>query len=112
MSDEPNLVSFTTTPLTSIPQESLGDFKKWVQDDGLKPSAALRKIMDKYDCPNLDSSVLFGLIEYTFPQIDISRCAFTFKINDSGYPNSNPERYSDKDFDEAIDELKSLPPGW
>jgi len=112
MTDKPNLTLIHTTPLTDLPKESLEDFKGWVLIDGLAPSAALRKMMEKYDCPKPDSSVPIRMIELTFPEIDISRGNFTFKITDSGYPNGNLEQFSDADFDAAVEELRNMEPGW
>ena len=93
-----------------LPQSSVEDFKRWVIDDGMKPSLALRKLMKKYNAEHLDSSIPIKLVELTYPDIDVSRGNFTFKIVDSAYPNSNPAQYGDNDFDTSIEELLSLPP--
>ena len=112
MADKPDLTLINTTPLSDLPAQSLEDFKAWVLNDGLQPSAALRKLMNKYNCQNPDSSLPIRLVELTYPEIDISRCNFTFKITDSGYPNSDPKHYSDSDFDDAVEELRTIEPGW
>lgn len=112
MADKPDLTLINTTPLSDLPDQSLEDFKAWVLNDGLQPSAALRKLMNKYDCQNPDSSLPIRLVELTYQDIDISRGNFTFKITDSGYPNSDPEQYSDSDFDKAVEELRTIEPGW
>lgn len=112
MVDKPDLTAFTTSPITELPIESAQDFKHWVLVDGLKPSAALRKLMDKYNCPNPDPSVVIQLVELTYPNVDVSRQNFTFKIVDSRYPNSDSAQFNDEDFDRAVEELISLPPGW
>lgn len=93
-----------------LPQSSAEDFKKWVLNDGMKPSMALRRLMDKYDVPYIDSSIPIKLVELTYPDMDISRGNFTFKVIDSAYPNSKPEQFGDNDFDMAIKELMLLPP--
>lgn len=110
--DRPDLFVFTTTPITEIPKESYDEFKNWVLNDGLKPSVALRKLMDKYNCQKLDVSIPIHLVEQTYPDIDIARRGFRFRIVDSAYPNSDPNQFSDQDFDKGIEELCSLPPGW
>jgi hypothetical protein len=112
MSKKPDLVLFKTSPMTKVPRESFDEFKRWVLVDGLKPSVALRKFMDKYHCPKPDTSIPIGLVEYTYPEIDIASCGFRFRINDSAYPNSDPTQFSDEDFDKGIEELLSRPPGW
>lgn len=48
-----------------MPKESFDEFKNWVLVDGLKPSVALRKFMDKYRYPKPDSSIPVELIKYT-----------------------------------------------
>jgi hypothetical protein len=68
--------------------------------------------MEEYNRPTLDSSVPIQLIELTYPNIDLARQGFRFRIVDSAYPNSDPNQFSDKDFDEGIDELLEIPPGW
>jgi hypothetical protein len=112
MSKKPDLFLFTTTPITSLPMESAEDFKRWVLVDGLKPSVALRKLMEKYKCPKLDVSIPIDLLRFTYPDIDIGRQGFRFRIVDSAYPNSDPKQFSDEDFDKGIEELLALPPGW
>lgn len=112
MPDKPDLTLINTTPLSDLPGESLEDFKTWVLNDGLPPSVALRMMMDKYNCPTPDATVAIRLIELTYPDIDISRCNFTFKITDSGYPNSDSNQFSDSDFDFAVEELRTIEPGW
>ena len=97
--------------MTVLPMESARDFKRWVLIDGLKPSVALRKMMDKYQCPKMDVSVPIKLVELTYPDIDITLHGFRFRMVDSAYPNSDPTQFSDEDFDKGIEELLSLPPG-
>ncbi len=109
MTNKPNLVLITTTPITQVPRESFDEFKHWVLVDGLKPSAALRKFMDKYQCPKPDSSIPIELIKYTYPDFDISSKSFTFKIHDSGYPYILTD-FNDNDFDQLIQEI--LLSGW
>jgi len=111
MNDESNLTSISSTHLDSIPKEAFENYKSWVVNDKLSPSAALHKFMDENQCPNPDSSITIRLIEFTYPEIDISRNNFTFKIHDSGYPNTKSE-LNDKSFDELVEEMRFLPPGW
>ncbi|MBI3562620.1 MAG: hypothetical protein HY080_12985 [Gammaproteobacteria bacterium] len=110
MAKKPNLVLITTLPITKVPRESFDEYKRWVLVDGLKPSIALRKFMDTYNCPKPDTSIPITLVEYTFPDIDIARLGFRFRINDSAYPNSDPKQFSDEDFDKGIEELLALSP--
>ena len=107
-----SVTPITTTPITELPMESLSAFKHWVLDEGIKPSAALRKLMEVYNCPTPDPSVPVQLVELTYPNIDLARQGFRFRIVDSAYPNSDPNQFSDRDFDEGIEELLKLPPGW
>ncbi len=53
MSDKPNLTLINTTPRDALPMASLDDFKQWILHDTVKPSLAIRKLMDKYSCPDL-----------------------------------------------------------
>jgi len=92
-------------------KESFEKYKDWVVKDKLSPSAALRKFMEENQCPNPGSSITIRLIEFTYPEIDISRNNFTFKIHDSGYPYSEDE-LNDKSFNCLVEEMRSLPPGW
>ncbi|MBI3562622.1 MAG: hypothetical protein HY080_12995 [Gammaproteobacteria bacterium] len=110
MTHDSNLICISTTPINKIPKESFDDFKHWVLADGLKPSVALRKLMEKYSCPNPDSSITIRLVEFAYPEIDISRNSFTFKIHGSGYPYIQ-EDINDDDFDKLIEEMRLLPPG-
>ena len=97
---------------SGVSGESLDDFRKWVLSDGLTPSAALRKLMNVYNCPKADSSLPIRLVKLTYPDVDISKCHFTFRITDSGYPNSNPSEFSDSDFDALVEELRNAESGW
>jgi hypothetical protein len=83
MSKKPYLFLFTTSPITKIPRESFDDFKHWVLIDGLKPSVALRKMMDKYQCPQMDVSVPIACVKLTYPNIDIALDGFRFRMVDS-----------------------------
>ncbi len=112
MTDRPNLTLITTTPITQLPEESAHDFKRWVLEDGLKPSVALRKLMEKYNCPTPDTSVPIQLLELTYPNMDTARRGFRFKVVDSAYPTSDPAQFSDQDFDAGVEELLALAPGW
>lgn len=112
MSDKSDLTLINTAPITSLPQESAEEFKRWVLVDGLKPSVALRQLMEKYRCPNPDVSVPIDLLRHTYPDLDISRQGFRFRLVDSAYPNSDPGQFSDEDFDKGIAELLSLPLDW
>jgi len=109
MPDNADIVILSTTPVANIPKESFEDFKRWVLVEGLKPSAALHKFMEKYNCPNPDSSITIRFIEYVYPEIDISRNSFTFRIHDSGYPYVQ-KIMNDDDFDGLVEEMRNLPP--
>lgn len=89
--------------------ESAHDFKRWVLADGLKPSVALRKLMDKYQCPKMHATVPIDLIRFAYPNIDIGLLGFTFRIIDSAYPNSDPKQFSDDDFDQGLAEVLAHP---
>jgi hypothetical protein len=112
MADNPDLTLINTTPLSDLPDQSLEDFKAWVLNEGLQPSVALRKLIYKYNVQNPGSSLPIRLVELTYPDIDISKCDFNFKVTDSGYPNSDLDQYSDSDFDEAVKELRKIELGW
>lgn len=103
MTNKPNLTLVNTILISQLPDGAVNDFK---------PSVALRKMMGKYNCYEPDSNIAIQLAQLIYPDIDISRRSFTFKIVDSGYPNSNPEQYNDADYDNSIEELRTLPPGW
>jgi len=111
MKDKSNPVSISNTHLESIPVESFEKYKDWVVIDKLSPSVALHKFMDENQCPNPDSSITIRLIEFAYPEIDISRNNFTFKIQDSGYPYTKKE-LNDDSFDELVEEMRTLPSGW
>ena len=53
---------------------------------------------------------MINLLRFAYPDIDLGRRGFRFRIVDSGYPNSDPKQFSDEDFDKGIEELLSLPP--
>ena len=110
MQDKPDLVLYDSTPISNLPGESLTEFKQWVLNDGLKPSVALRRLMEKYDCTKLDSSVPINMVKYAYPDIDIAMLGLRSRIVDSDYPNSKPDQFSDEDFDKGIEELLSYPP--
>ena len=93
-----------------LPMEFADNFKRWVLMDKLKPSVALRKLMEKYNCSEMDVAVPIKLLELTYPDINVTCNGFRFKIVDSAYPNSDPKQFSDEDFDQGIEELLSLPP--
>ncbi len=115
MSDKapPDLTVIHSQPIMEMPIESLNDFKHWVLEEGMLPSNALRKMMDKYECPNPDVSILIQLVERTYPDINIAAQGFRFYMTDSGYPNSDPNQFSDEDFDTGIKSLLEHPTkGW
>jgi len=111
MDNKPNLILINTRPIDDLPMESLEDFKHWVLKDDLKPSIALHKLMDKYNCPKINVSTVVQLLRLTFPKIDIGAYGYRNKIIDSAYPNSDPDQFCDDDFDKGIEELLSLPNG-
>lgn len=111
MRKPPDLILMTKRTLADIPREASDDFKRWVLVEQLKPSVALRRLMDSYDCPRLDVSAPIKLIELTYPDINLGRGGFRFRIVDSAYPNSDPKQCSDEDFDKGIEEILSLPNG-
>lgn len=98
--------------IIDLPEDILPDFKHWVLVDGMKPSTALRKIMEKYDCPHPDPALPIYLARYTWDDLDLGRTGLRFQILDSGYPNCDPSQFSDDDFDAGLTHLLSLPPGW
>ena len=106
-----NITSIASTTLADLPEDILDIYKSWILNRNLSPSSALNMLMSEYRCPNPDSSVIIRLIEYTYPEIDISRNNFTFKISDSEYPYIK-NNMSDMDFDELVREMRSLEPGW
>ena len=112
MSNKPDLTLINTAPITLLPKESAEEFKRWLLIDGLKPSVALRRLMEKYNCPKPDVSVPIDLLRHVYPKLDISRQGFRFRLVDSAYPNSDPRQFSDEDFDKGIAELLSLPMDW
>jgi len=110
MKNKSSPISLSSSHIDSIPKESFEKYKSWVNTDKLSPSAALHKFMTEYQCPNPDSSIIIRLIEFTFPEVDISRNNFTFKIHDSGYPTIE-KGLDDNGFDELVEEMRTLPPG-
>jgi len=110
MTNKPNLTLIDMKPLDDLPKEAYGDFKEFILGGCLKPSVALRKVMEKYECNEVHVTSVVHLLEYAYPDIDIGRQGFRFKIVDSAYPNSDPQQFSDNDFDDGIEELLSLPP--
>jgi hypothetical protein len=111
MVKKPDLSVFTNKPLVSIPRESFDEFKHLVRVAGMKPSIALRQIMKKYNCSQPGASLAISMVEVAYPEIDITRRGFRFRINDSDYPNSDPKQFSDDDFDKGIEEILALPNG-
>jgi hypothetical protein len=99
----------TKKTLADIPREAADDFKRWVLEDKLKPSVALRRLMDEYKCPILDFTAPIKLIQLTYPDIDFDRGGFRFRIVDSAYPNSDPKQFSDDDFDDGFGYLVAHP---
>ncbi len=110
MPDKPHLTLFDTSPLDSLPVESLEDFKKMVITEAVKPSVALQVIMKKYKCSNPHVTTIVQLLELTFPHVDMDRGGFRFRIVDSAYPNSDPRQFSDNDFDDGLAYLQAHPP--
>ncbi len=111
--ENPDLTVIHSESVSDIPLESLHDFKRWVLDEGMLPSKALRKMMEKYDRPNLDVSVTVQLLKKTYPEIDITCGGFRFYLVDSNYPNSDPKTFSDSDFDDGIAKILEHPTkGW
>ncbi len=95
-----------------MPMQSLYDFKEWVLEEGMAPSKALRKVLVKYKC-NDKTSATIQLLRKTYPDIDISSGGFRFYIIDSHYPDSDPNDFSDQDFDEGIARILAIPTlGW
>jgi len=111
MSDKPHLTLFDTTPLDNLTKESLEDFKQWVLQDEIKPSVALRRAMKKYNCPKIHTTSVVHFLNLTYPNIDIGHGGFRFRIVDSAYPDSDPNQFSDDDFDKGIEELLKHPTG-
>ena len=105
------LTPISTTPINKLPEDSFNKFKQWVLQEGLKPSVAIRKFMQVYNCPDLHVTTVVHLLEYTYPDVDIGRKGFRFSIVDSAYPNSDPKQFSDDDFDNGIAEILALPNG-
>lgn len=112
MAKKPELFLYKAKPIQDLPAESAEVFKNWIVNDGLKPSVALRKFMEKYECPDLHPTIVVRLLEITYPDLDVGREGFRFRIVDSAYPNSVPDQFSDDDFDKGVEELLALPPGW
>jgi len=110
MADKPDLTLIDTTPFNTLPRDSFDHYKKWVLEEELSPSVAIHKFMEKYNCPDLHVMTVVHMLEHTYPDVDIGRRGFRFRIVDSAYPNSDPKQFSDKDFDKGIEELLSLPP--
>jgi len=108
MPNKSSPISISSSHIDSIPKKSFGKYKVWVVNDKLSPSAALHKFMTENQCPNPDSSIIIRLIEFTLPEVDISRNSFTFKIHDSGYPTIE-EELSDNGFDALVEEMRTLP---
>lgn len=65
--------------MTELPEVSLEEFKVWVLDGSISPSVALRRLMEKYSCLHPDTSLPIQLIALVYPDVDISRCNFTFR---------------------------------
>ncbi len=64
--------------MIELPEEILADFRQWVLVDGMKPSAALRKIMEKYNCPHPGSALPIYLARYTWDDLDLGRTGLRF----------------------------------
>ena len=109
-SKKPDLFLINTTPIDDIPVKSFNEFTQMLLSDGMKPSVAIRSIMKKYNCPNLHDTTVIHFLERAYPNIDFGRKGFRFNVVDSAYPNSDPKQFNDKDFDDGIEELLSLPP--
>ncbi len=110
MSEKPHLTLFTTTPTDSLPRESFDKFNQWVLQDGVKPSVALHQFMEQYDCPDIDVRTIKGLLELTYPDLDIDRGGFRFQFMDANYPHCPSRFFSDNDFDDGLAYLLSHSP--
>ncbi len=109
MTDNSDSTVINMKPFDNLPKEARDDFRKLVLENEYKPSKALYSVMEKYRCEDIDVSTVIRLVEYTYPELDVSRQGFRFNIVDSAYPK-NQSQFSDKDFDDGIQELLSLPP--
>lgn len=109
MSNKPDLTVITKRTLADIPIDAPDVFINWIRNECIKPSVALRKFMEEYNCPILDVSVPIKLLELTYPDIDLDRGGFRFRIVDSAYPNSDQRQFSDDDFDDGLEYLVSHP---
>jgi len=109
MPDKPNLTFINTTPRDALPMKSLDDFKQWILHDNVKPSLAVSKLMGKYNCLDIHVTTVVELLNLAYPDIDIDRGGFRFRIIDSAYPNSDPKQFSDNDFDDGLTYLRSHP---
>jgi len=89
-------------PLDKLPKKAYDDFKESILEDGLKPSAALYKIMKEYKSNEVHVTSVVHLAEHTCRELDISRQGFRFYVIDSAYPQ-NPSQFSDDDFDKGIE---------
>lgn len=110
MTDKVELSLIHTAPIINLPIASAEYFRRLVLEDGCRPSVALRKMMREYDISFIDSSVPIQLLEITYPEIDLARQGFRFRVIDSAYPNGDVSQFGDAEFDSGVADLLLLPP--
>lgn len=91
-----------------LPAEVFQLFKQWV-GQGMKPSTAIRKLMQSYRATLFEPDAIIHMLNLTYPDFDIQRGGLRFKINDSNYPHSDPLQFSDDDFDAAVEKMLRTP---
>ncbi len=103
MSEQENIA--TDHDDDGIPPEVVFSIFKDLTSSGMKPSAALRKIMLEYPSPFYNPDVVMYLLKLAYPDGDIQMGGFQFKIRDANYPHADALQMSDADFDQGVAEM-------
>ena len=110
MSDKkPDLFTIEHALYEKYPDEVLEKYAVDIKN-GDTPSNALKKFINKNNCAELDSSIIFELIKRAYPGIDLSH--LTGQIHDSGYPFGDPNDMNDERFDELVIDAWESPAEW
>lgn len=108
---KPDLKLIHGGPVMELPDSALEEFKSLI-DEGMKPSVAVKRVMSKRDISQLDPSVVYCMVRFAYPNVEVNRFGISFKIADSNYPDSDSNQFSDDDFDNEIQKVLDAPDPW
>lgn len=91
-----------------LPPEAFQRFKTGVEQ-GASPATVLRQLMQTWPAQLFDPGAVIHMLRVAYPDGDIQHGGFRFRINDSNYPHSDPDQFSDQDFDQAVARMLASP---